>query len=231
MEDDSSSSSSSDTESIDTDMEDEEVLLPHQIPLPPRQPHVVLPRLPSTASTYSAVTTNEDTVDVPSVAAECTVTTTSDADTVTEHLDDGPKYDWSKMPDIVVIQLLSFLDDEDRNSIARTCRRWSQLFHDPSLWRERYFQFGGGRSSRREAQRVMGFARTHGSHLQHLRIYCLHPAFCTCKRFLRTMEEFFSTLNRTRYGQCLLREFHIPQLQVSTMHADFGSRSRYLRQG
>jgi len=138
---------------------------------------------------------------------------------------------WVNLPDVAIIKVMThLLDDKSRWSAAMTCKRWLNLFHTPSLWRRRCIRFDdvaktdcvtdgfarydGGISCRRKYNRVVGFARAHGSHLQYLRITCLRPAFFACKWFQRTLEDVFCHLNKTRYGVCELKEFIMPHLQM-----------------
>lgn len=49
--------------------------------------------------------------------------------------------DWSRLPDDVIVQILSFLSMKDRFSASLTCRAWTEAFDAPLLWQHVTFWF------------------------------------------------------------------------------------------
>ena len=119
--------------------------------------------------------------------------------------------DWTLLPDVVLTCIFGCLSDADRHSMALVCSRWSRIFSRPCLWRYRYFRFGGLRSNRTEAQRAIGFARKHGHALRYLTVICEHPSFSLCKRFQKTVTDFFGALT---WKNCKLRHLIMGQLYI-----------------
>lgn len=116
--------------------------------------------------------------------------------------------EWGKLPQVVLVQVFSYLSDNDRLSMSLVCSSWALAFDHPCLWRTRVYHFGSGMSNMNEGQRAIGFALRHGEHLRRLTIRCDHPTYGTCKKFQRTMTTFLHLLGR----RTKLRTLSIPQL-------------------
>ncbi|RUS78999.1 hypothetical protein EGW08_013256 [Elysia chlorotica] len=69
----------------------------------------------------------------------------------------------------------------DLSKASCACRKWRRVFHDPSLWRSRSFDFSGYYRSQaqRMQQRLSGYVSAMGSHLQRLDVACSSPNLIT----------------------------------------------------
>lgn len=43
--------------------------------------------------------------------------------------------DWSSLPDVALVKILSYVNIKDRLSASSTCKRWRDCLQYPSLWR------------------------------------------------------------------------------------------------
>lgn len=102
---------------------------------------------------------------------------------------------WHHIPDIALIEIFSYLSDNDRKNASLVCKNWSNLFHTPKLWRRRYFHLGGFFAHLSQTM-ACKFSRIHGQHLRYLTITCNHPSYHTCKLFLNASEIFLNILKK-----------------------------------
>ncbi|XP_066275503.1 uncharacterized protein [Branchiostoma lanceolatum] len=134
--------------------------------------------------------------------------------------------DWSYLPAEIVVQVLSYLNEQDRASAAVTCSRWHGLHSHPSLWRHRTFDLGN----------TAEFHRT----CDMLRQYPLGLAFCLktfeaeypetargahrmhhCKRIQKTMTTFLSRLRgKAQLRTLKLRHFELHRRTWQNRSAD-----------
>ena len=126
--------------------------------------------------------------------------------TLEDNDDDGTERPWMKLPELVITEILSYLYDGDRFNASLVCKKWSELFRSPCLWRKRSFRFAG-----RGAEKSVGFAKYMGRYLEHLTVAACHPTLYGCKRFQKTVADFLTELTKSR---ARLRSFHVTQLYV-----------------
>ena len=57
---------------------------------------------------------------------------------------------WSSLPSIIIVEILSYLSLSDRLNASATCKRWRSCLFHPSLWRSVSFKvkYGSRRKSR-----------------------------------------------------------------------------------
>ena len=99
---------------------------------------------------------------------------------------------WTGLPDLIIIQIFSYLDDKDRFRASLVCWRWARLFKSPSLWRKRNFSCF---LRPRATKSVIGFTRYLGHYLQHLTFSACHKFLLSKnKKYLKTVRIFFKKL-------------------------------------
>ena len=137
--------------------------------------------------------------------------------------------DWTQLPHIVVVKIMSYLSDDERVSMAKVCTTWSPLIDSGCLWRIRRFVFGT--YSEIGERKAIAFAAKHGRHLRDLEIKCRHPANST-KRFHKNISIFLSFL----HGNAVLTDFDLSSLMLErywrhehTKELLFSTLSRFLK--
>ncbi|XP_076372820.1 F-box only protein 39-like [Tachypleus tridentatus] len=73
---------------------------------------------------------------------------------------------WATLPDIIIVNIFSFLNHNDRVSASLVCRNWTTAFHAPQLWRSMKVHFYGNVYS--EIKSIQ-FAQRHGRYLSVLK--------------------------------------------------------------
>lgn len=99
--------------------------------------------------------------------------------------------DWNVVPDLVLLDVFSRLEDDDRLSMALVCNNWNRLFQSPQLWRTRKVIFSTEKPFT-TATKSVGFLKTFGKHLKILTVGFANPNFRNAKQISKAVELFFN---------------------------------------
>ncbi|XP_012938202.1 F-box only protein 39 [Aplysia californica] len=130
-----------------------------------------------------------------------------------------------ELPDEILLSVFKHLEDKDLTQIARVCKRWWQLYHDPCLWRSRTFEFRGYCRSQNERlqQSLTKYLSMMGRHLRCLRVVCSSPNLLTAYSEAQCVEHLLSGLSTFKEGRRSIREFHMSHLHFDETWSCFRS--------
>ncbi|KAK3579530.1 hypothetical protein CHS0354_028360 [Potamilus streckersoni] len=103
------------------------------------------------------------------------------------------KQSWDNLPDIAIIEVYSYLPDNDRLSMSLACKNWRRLFETPVLWRCRKVIFKGLVADE-IARHEITFLRLFGRQLHKLSIGFTGLSFRTCRDLALAADTYLSHL-------------------------------------
>lgn len=84
---------------------------------------------------------------------------------------DVSEYDWSRLPQELLLHIFQYLPLLDRAYASQVCRGWNQAFHMPELWRCFEFELNQPASSYLKATHpdlIKQIIKRHSNHLQYV---------------------------------------------------------------
>lgn len=130
---------------------------------------------------------------------------------------------WHCLPDIGIIFVYTYLNDNDRRNMSLVCKNWSRLFHSSCLWRRRQFYFGGYHPHLIQ-EKACKFALHYGRHLRFLTIQSGHPSYQTCSLFQEAAAKFLVAIRR----KSNIYEFNLRRLEIDRFWRNEEARDKLI---
>ncbi|GBN71791.1 hypothetical protein AVEN_98540-1 [Araneus ventricosus] len=104
------------------------------------------------------------------------------------------KGQWSELPSLPLENIYSFLTRQDQVNMSMVCRKWSEGYGSPSVWKTFKFDFRDSQVSKNTCK-VMTFVRKYSRMFRHVEIDCIHEEKrCLIKSWSRYFIEFLQIL-------------------------------------